>query len=537
MPKIFCLLVSALLAVGAVRADEPLSPEAVEEQGAVIGDIVLEKHNIFDLDNPDENKWLYRWANRLHVVTRDDVIRKQLLIKEGEPFSARLLEESERVLRQNDYLWDVSLDVVEVEDGKAKINVMTRDVWTFLPDISVSRSGGENRTKFGIEDTNLLGRGQTLRVARIDTVDRTSNRFEFADRHLGRSWVSAFLRIADNSDGRSNILSLTRPFIQLDSRWSAGLRIVDDERRTALYSLGDEAAEFQSQTDQATIFGGWSAGLKNGWVRRWTAGVVYDENKFTAVPEPVLPQLVPENRRLVYPFIGIEILEDKFEKSENRNQIGRTEDFYLGTRLQATLGYAAESFGSDRDAVVFNSAASKGFGSLTKKALLLAGNASSRIEDGDLVNTRLDLSVDYFHRQSEKRVFFVSASGTYGKDLDLDNPVQLGGKSGLRGYPLRYQNGDSKVLFTVEQRYFTDWYPWRLFRVGGAIFFDAGRSFGDNPLEETDEGWLRDVGIGLRLAPTRGGTTKIAHIDLAFPLDGDASIDDVQILLEAKRGF
>ena len=118
-----------------------------------------------------------------------------------------------------------------------------------------------------------------------------------------------------------------------------------------------------------------------------------------------------------------------------------------------------------------------------------------------------------------------------------DNPVQLGGKSGLRGYPLRYQNGESKVLFTVEQRYFTDWYPWRLFRVGGAIFFDAGRSFGNRPIEEIDQGWLKDVGIGLRLAPTRGGTTKIAHLDLAFPLDGDATIDDVQILLEAKRSF
>jgi hypothetical protein len=401
----------------------------------------------------------------------------------------------------------------------------------------VSRSGDENRTKFGVEDSNLLGRGQTLRVARIDTVDRTSNRFEFADRHLGRSWVSAFLRIADNSDGKSNILSLIRPFVQLDSRWSAGLRFVDDERRTALYSLGDEAAEFQSQTDKATLYQGWSAGLRDGWVRRWTAGVVYDENKFSPVSEPTLPQAIPDNRRLVYPFIGIEILEDKFEKSENRNQIGRTEDFYLGTRVQASLGYAAESLGSDRNAIVWSAAASRGFGSLTRKALLIAGTASGRIDDGDVVNTRLDMSVDYFNRQSEKRVFFMSASGTYGNDLDLDNPVQLGGKSGLRGYPLRYQNGESKVLFTVEQRYFTDWYPWRLFRVGGAIFFDAGRSFGDSPIAETHQGWLKDVGIGLRFAPTRGGTTKIAHLDLAFPLDGDASIDDVQILLEAKRSF
>jgi len=27
------------------------------------------------------------------------------------------------------------------------------------------------------------------------------------------------------------------------------------------------------------------------------------------------------------------------------------------------------------------------------------------------------------------------------------------------------------------------------------------------------------------------------HLDIAFPLDGDSSIDDVQILLESKRTF
>ena len=115
--------------------------------------------------------------------------------------------------------------------------------------------------------------------------------------------------------------------------------------------------------------------------------------------------------------------------------------------------------------------------------------------------------------------------------------MQLGGKSGLRGDPLRYQTGDSKLLFTVEQRYFTDWYPWRLFRVGGAVFFDVGRTWGDNPIGEPNLGWLKDVGFGLRFAPTRFSTNKVAHLDFAFPLDGDPSIDSVQILLEAKRSF
>ena len=89
----------------------------------------------------------------------------------------------------------------------------------------------------------------------------------------------------------------------------------------------------------------------------------------------------------------------------------------------------------------------------------------------------------------------------------------------------------------IEQRYFTDWYPFRLARIGGAIFADAGRVWGRNPLGDEQRGWLTDIGIGLRIAPTRGSSGKVIHLDLAFPLNGDDTIDDVQILLEAKRSF
>ncbi len=511
--------------------------EELEAAGAIIGDIVLEKRNIFDLSDPKEDKWLYRWANRLHVVTRDHVIRSQVLFEEGDPFSGRVLEETERIVRSNRFIYDARVEPVRYENGVVDVRVTTQDVWSLTPDFSFSRSGGENRTAIGIEETNLLGRGQLLRLKWIDSVDRTSTQFDFEDTNLGSSWVSLFLRIADNSDGESQFLSIVRPFYSLDARGSGGGWLSIDDRRTALYRLGDEAAEYRHQRDYITGFAGWSAGLRDGWVRRWSAGYVYDDNTFSEVIDGSLPAVIPEDRKLVYPYLAVEILQDAFTKTSNANQIGRTEDFYMGTRLTASLGWADESFGADRDALIVSGTLNMGFGSLEKTALLLGGSAQGRREGGDSKNAETSIRARFYHRQSEKRLFFMELSGTAGHDLDLDNPVQLGGKSGLRGYPLRYQTGDSKALFSIEQRYFTDWYPWRLFRVGGAIFADVGRTWGDNPIGERNYGWLRDVGFGLRFAPTRFSTNKVAHLDFAFPLDGDPSIDSVQILLEAKRSF
>jgi len=209
----------------------------------------------------------------------------------------------------------------------------------------------------------------------------------------------------------------------------------------------------------------------------------------------------------------------------------------MGTRLSARLGWADEGFGSDRDALLYTFSASRGFGAIKKKALILSSVLSGRIDDGDSANTQLGIGASYYNQITDKRLFITTIEGSIGDNLDLDNLVELGGDSGLRGYPLRYQTGDSKILITAEQRYFTDWYPFKLFRVGGAIFADAGRTWGSNPVGEPSLGWLKDVGIGLRLGPTRASGRDIIHIDVAFPLDGDSSIDSVQFLIQSKRSF
>ena len=537
MTRLAMLASTASIHLAAAAAAAMPKAEQLEADGAVIGAIVLDKANIFDLDDPKENNWLYRWANRLHIVTTDRTIEKQLLFSQGDRYSKRLLDESARILRGRRYLYTAEVEPIRYQDGVVDVAVRTKDVWSLFPELSLARSGGENTTEIGLEEENLFGRGQQIRYSHTNTVDRTSDTFDFIDPHLGRSWVSLNLSASDNSDGYSNLISAVRPFHALDARWSAGLTLYDDDRRTRLYELGDEIAEFRHQREYHRAFYGWSKGLRGNWARRWSLGFVYDNNVFSEARDPVFPAAIPADRKLVYPYLGLEFVENRFTTSLNHDQIGRTEDFRLGKRLALSLGWANESVASDRDALIYQVSAGRSYGSFDKTALILSADLSGRLESGQTANSLSSVSARLYHRQSEKRLFFISISGDYGHALDLDNPLELGGDSGLRGYPLRYQSGDARALLTVEQRYFTNWYPFRLFRVGGAIFFDAGRTWGDNPVGGESLGWLKDAGFGLRLSPTRGKSTKVLHLDVAFPLDGDDSIDDVQLLLEAKRSF
>ncbi len=519
--------------------DAPSIPSAkeLEAAGAIIGRVIIEKQNVFNTSAPGENKSIFRLANRWHVVTRDHIIRQQLLFESGDRFSERLLEESERLLRLNSYLYDARITPVRYEDGIVDIRVWTRDLWTLLPGFSVARSGGENRTRFELSESNFLGYGFKLRLSYAENVDRDTTSFQYFDNHLGDTWWSGFFDYADASDGGTTHLRLIRPFYALDARWSAGTIVFDDEREISFYELGNEVAEYKAETENYSAFWGWSSGLRENWVTRWTTGIVYDNRDFNAVPNGALLPLIPADRRLVYPFLGYELLEDDFQTASNRDQIERTEDFFMGTRVAARLGWASESFGSDRDALVYTLNANASYGSIQREAFFLSGALSGRFQGGDSVNTKLRLNARFYNQINEKRLVFVTLDGTWGSDLDLDNLVDLGGDTGLRGYPLRYQTGESKILVTAEQRYFTDWYPFRLFRVGGAIFADIGRTWGDNPVGGPPLGWLKDVGVGLRLGPTRSSGRDVVHIDIAFPLDGDPSIDDVQFLIESKGSF
>ena len=50
--------------------------DELEAAGARIGKIRVVTQDIFDLEDPKENNWLFRLANRLHIQTRPEVIHR-----------------------------------------------------------------------------------------------------------------------------------------------------------------------------------------------------------------------------------------------------------------------------------------------------------------------------------------------------------------------------------------------------------------------------------------------------------------------------
>jgi hypothetical protein len=530
--RLIIVLVCALLGAGAPAsaAEAPADDDTLR-----IGEISIRAHQIFDLDDPRENKALYRAANRLHLRTRENVVRAQLLFKTGDPYSTELLEETERNLRQLSFLREPSVRPARIHDGVVDITVDTYDVWTLQIGPSFGRSGGTNHSSFSFEDQNFLGHGKTMILSVDRTVDRDTSTIEWRDPGFAATrWRDDFLW-SDTSDGRIRKVEIWRPFYSLATRRTYGLLLADSSLVDPRYSLGSRYDGYRHDKRNAEVYTGWSNGVQDGRTIRRTLGWRLRRDEFQAVPETLRP--VPGNRLFNYPYARIEWINDNFETTRDLEQIERTEDQQFGLSGSALLGFAARAAGSDRNAAILELSGNYGANLGERHQVFGVATWFSRIEGGRNTDARFETAVSWYWRQTTRFLGNVKLTLARGSALDLDHYYTLGGDNGLRGYPLRFQQGTGLTLLKFEERYFTGYSLWRLFDIGAAAFVDAGRIHGGNLVGAPSYGWLKDAGVGLRLGNSRSSLGNVIHIDLATPLNRPAGVRGVQWLVSTHATF
>ncbi|HEX7951501.1 MAG TPA: hypothetical protein VF523_00350, partial [Burkholderiales bacterium] len=405
-------------------ADDAADPAALpsfaelEAAGAVIGDIRIVNSNIFNLDDPKEDNFLFRLANKLHIRTRSSVIQRTLLFKPGEPLSVQKIEESERLLLDNRYLYDVHIRVVGWHDGLADIEVETRDTWTIEPGFHFSRSGGSNSTGLTVREGNFLGTGTSIAYSQSSDVDRKGTEFEVSQKHLFGGWTAIDLKLAKYDDGKRQSLSLAQPFYALDTRWALGGSTLHDERIESIYSDGGIVGQYRHRQDASEVYGGWSKGLVDGWTQRYSVGLDFQQDAYAIDPTLIAPAGVPVDQTLVSPFLRYEVIEDDYEKVRNRNKIHRTEFFEVGFNSKIQVGRALTSLGSTRDLWLYSAEASDGVHTARGNDFLASAKLSGLYGDGRGEREQLGGTLQYYVPHWKRAVFYASAGAAMVKNPD-----------------------------------------------------------------------------------------------------------------------
>lgn len=515
--------------------------DMVIPEGARIARIRIVRRPIFDLSDPEQDNFFYRTLNTLNTPTWESALRAQLVFSEGDLYAPGLIAESERVLRQREYLTAAWVGVTRVCGDEVEVSVLARDTWTLFPSVGGSRSGGENTTNTGLSDPNFLGSGKSVGVAYTKDPDRTETSINYDDPNvLGSHWQTGF-SYDKRSDGRGRSAYLERPFYSEWADWRFGLSGEDDVREESRFVGAEAIADYRRSQEFMSIDVGWRLAERDERQWRLLAGYRYDALEFERLPDEPELDLLPENRTLSYPWVGFDYRENRFREMTNLTQLQRVEDVRDGIVWRTELGYSSPGLGATEDRVVLNME--------FQDALLATETNYARYELSQSGNYRLDenrienlqgtLNLEYFHGGSVPwNSWYTTLSLTAAHNLTADEQLLIGGETGLRGYPSDYQQGNRRALWTLERRYFPDWHPFKLFRLGGVLFTDVGRAwFDDGRNNGPDSGVLKDVGFGLRLASSRIEVQRMLHLDFAFPLEGDDSIDQVQVLLRGRTRF
>ena len=118
-----------------------------ETPAYAFGKITIEEQQVFDESDStflqrieeyskpasDVAQTVRKLANDVHVLTREEVIRRELLFKEGDPYDQRLVDESARHLRRLGFIGGINILSDTLPNNTIDVVVKTRDRWSLSP--------------------------------------------------------------------------------------------------------------------------------------------------------------------------------------------------------------------------------------------------------------------------------------------------------------------------------------------------------------------------------------------------------------------
>jgi outer membrane protein assembly factor BamA len=527
----FCLMTAALVLgtplLGAKpkakpKPRPPLPWVALERDKATIGKIDVAIGDVFDLANPQENNFIGRTADHLHMSTKERVIRRVLLFKEGDPVRTRQIYETERLLRALPFVKDAHIDPVTQPDGTVVAQVRVRDAWTTQVNAGFSSVGGQKAMNFGVDEKNFLGLGKSLSLDWAKDHERRTWGVTYYDPQLlGSRWT---LSLQDQllSDGFARNIDLERPFYALDTPWATGLIMGQRHTSLSIYDRGSQVYQTPFFQDQILWTG--AVAIHEARDRVWRAGLSMERTdthygSITSTEPPggrLLPPNLPD-RRLRGPGVTLATQKDAFQSFVDLLGMDTPEDYNLAWNGNLQVGTYTRALGSSKAAPFFKLQATNGWSSSTDDLTLFTSSFSGRSPASGLENAQANLTLVHYTKLEYNQILAGFATVDVGKRLDPENWFYLGGDQGLRGFPNQLHPGNVRWLVSMDYRYLTEQRWWGIVRLGYNAFVDAGA------IRQFDgQGWSKpysDIGAGLRLGNLKSSLGRVILISIAAPLN------------------
>ena len=536
---------------GATFALTALGPGLVAGQAeaacpsGVVARVEILSHSIYGPEAVERARfpWAYRLANSLHVSTRPDRIRAEIVVSEGDCLNLDALEESERLVRELVFVARARVTASTEPGGGRVVLVETWDEWSTRAGLNLSI---ENELRFEgafASERNLLGRGLFGILSWRRFEERRDLGARFGTTSFLGTRVDAAVGGGTTRTGQFFNSVFSYPFVGEEGRVSAGVRaisrdlekayVTDDTKAYSHVLLPLEDRRFEAtllrrwgEPGSLLLLGGEFCLLRRRVVGTPTAAFANDFDDPVPAPDSFAIQLKSQASPPSYARVGVRVGVRKlaFRPHGGIDLVSGVQDIATGTELTLVLG---RTFATWEGASLDTYGGAEAFAGLTRGPLTAQTTISAEGRRMDRVAEGGDRLRDLSAR-ADVRLYLAAPAHTFAAQLryrggwraDEVFQLRLGGVEGVRGFVDNEKPVNQLLVIRFEER----WNPRPVGRaadVGFTVFGDVGRGWAGTAPFSADTSWESAVGAGLRLG-LPAGTGSNLRVEVAWPVGGVA---------------
>ncbi len=440
--------------------------------GKTIGSISIERAEPF---NTAGHLWVQRAGNTVHVLTRERVIRRDLLFKTGDSLAPQLIVRNQQLLRSRDYISDADIlaQTDSLDTTRVNLIVRTRDRFTIGGNLSFDT---RDRMGVGLYESDLFGSGNTLRVTtnlNWRNFSYGGNIVEYAIPNVLGTFFTADFSAGHNFFESQLTARADKDFI---NPTDYGVGVAYNNLKFRRYMI-DRDTSIVIRERSIDAWSGYSHLFPSLDASFYFTGR-YSHVQFSHLSEisPVTRTNNPALRDYDAMLVGVGFYREKFYTSSMVYGFGRREDIPTGFKAELVGGYSWNRFANE---MYLGANWHKGsFGRLGYITGGVSFGSYIDLANGHWSRSAVDVDLKWFSqlflvRRSRIRQFLAfSYTQGWNRGTGSDEMLRFTDTNGLEALK-QYVTGTNRAILNTETVLFTPWQPLN-FRIAFFGFADFG---------------------------------------------------------------
>ncbi|MBK9254078.1 MAG: hypothetical protein IPM42_01180 [Saprospiraceae bacterium] len=317
-----------------------------ELENKIIRQVIIKVLDPFDYSIEGESEEIIsrqsKWYNKMHLRSRESVIKNLLQFHEGSEFDSLLIKESERLIRKQSFIRDAATVILINPKSTDSVDILfyVLDFWTITPDLSWT----DHFITTGLGDINLFGIGHALTTEQhwYHSNGGIGLNFRYLISNLGNTFITADFKYGyDEFKNFTKSIEMDRSFFSPLTKWAGGISISQKKRQDPTFVNTDFPELKTYNLIEKDFWAGYAFRLNNITDTKATSLITsaryYNINYLEKSTESFDSLQIFENEKFILSSIGV--ATRKFTRDKFIYEYGITEDVPTGGLIALTAGF------------------------------------------------------------------------------------------------------------------------------------------------------------------------------------------------------